>query len=115
MVWRFPPLGIPGERAIEGGTNVATKSSSRSGADAAQETVERIRELNERIIENARQAGAAYLDVYERSLAALVDYQKSFASATPIDWLQRVIEAQAAFTRELGDLYAATAREAVKN
>lgn len=95
---------------------MATKTSGRSAsADAAQETIDRIRELNERIIENARSAGLTYLDVYERSLKTIVDYQKSLASATPIDWLQRMLDAQAAFTREVGNLYASTAREALKD
>jgi hypothetical protein len=93
---------------------MATKSNAQSTADTAEETVDRIRELNERIVENARQAGTSYLDVYERTLNTLADYQESLASATPVDWLQRVIEAQAAFTRDVGSLAAATAREALK-
>lgn len=91
---------------------MATKTSSRDGA--TQETVGRIRELNERIVENARKAGDTYLDVYERSLQAIVDYQKSIASATPVDWLKHTLDAQAAFTREIGELYASTARDALK-
>ena len=93
---------------------MATKSSGRSGDAAHQDTADRIRELNERIIENARKAGGTYLDVYERSLAAIVEYQKSLAGATPVDWLQRILEAQADFTREVGNLYASTARDALK-
>jgi Phasin protein len=93
---------------------VATKTSSRDATEAAQDTVDRIRELNERIVENARTAGDTYLDVYERSLQAIVDYQKSIASATPVDWLKHTLDAQAAFTREIGELYASSAREALK-
>jgi hypothetical protein len=93
---------------------MATKSNAQSKTDATQETVDRIRELNERIVETARTAGTSYLDLYERTLNTIASYQESLASATPVDWLQRVIEAQAAFTRELGNLAAATAREALK-
>ena len=93
---------------------MATKESSRRATDGAQETIDRIRELNERIIENARKAGGTYLDAYERSLSMIVDYEKSLAHATPVEWLQHMLDAQANFTREVGDLYASTAREMLK-
>ena len=93
---------------------MATRTKEREAMGAAQETVDRIRELNERIIENARKAGDAYLGVYERSLQAIVDYQRSSASATPVEWLKQTLDAQAAFTRELGELYASASREALK-
>lgn len=93
---------------------MATKTSSRDHTDAAQETVDRIRELNERIVENARKAGDTYLDVYKRSLQMIVDYQTSVASAAPADWLKRTLETQAAFRREVGELYASTAEDALK-
>jgi hypothetical protein len=93
---------------------VATKSTTQDTTDAAKETVERIRELNERIIDSARKAGSSYLDIYERTLGTIAGYQEELANATPIDWLQRVIDAQATFTREIGTLYASTARELIK-
>jgi hypothetical protein len=95
--------------------SVATKSSTQRSKDgSAQETIDRIRDLNERIVENARKGGNAYLDAYERALSSIAGYQESVANATPVDWMQSVIEAQAKFTRELGSLYASTAREALK-
>jgi hypothetical protein len=93
---------------------VATKSSSPPKSGPAQDTAERIRALNERIIDNARKAGNTYLDAYESALSTIVKYQESAAEATPVDWLKRVLEAQANFTREFGDLYASTGREALK-
>lgn len=81
---------------------------------ATKDTADRIRELNERIIDAAGEAGSAYLDIYERTLASIAGYQEQLAAATPVDWLQSVIEAQATFTREIGDLYASTARELIK-
>jgi capsid portal protein len=93
---------------------VATRSGSHKSTDAAQESVDRIRELNDRIVENARKAGNTYLEAYESVLNTIVGYEKDLASATPVDWIQRVIEVQADFTRQIGDLYASAAREALK-
>jgi hypothetical protein len=93
---------------------VATKSTTQNTTDAAKQTVERIRELNERIMDSARKAGSSYLDIYERTLGTIAGYQEELANATPVDWLQRMIDAQATFTREIGTLYASTARELMK-
>lgn len=93
---------------------MATKTSTSRESSSAQDTVNRIRELNERIIDGARKAGNDYLDAYERALSTVANYQESAAKATPIDWMQSVLEAQANFTRELGSFYASTARETLK-
>lgn len=93
---------------------MATRSSGRGGSGVAQETVDRIRDLNERIVENARKAGNTYLDAYESMLNTIVSYQEGLANATPVDWVQSVLEAQANFTREIGNLYASSARDALK-
>jgi hypothetical protein len=90
---------------------MATKSTTQDGIAAITQTVDRIRELNERIIDMARKAGAGYLDMYERSLESIAGYQQQLADATGVDWLQRLIQAQADFTREVGNLYASSARE----
>jgi hypothetical protein len=90
---------------------VTEPSGVRAATDATQASAERIRELNERVIEYARKAGGAYLDVYERSLKTIVDYEESLANATAVDWLQQVLEAQANLTREIGEMYASTARD----
>lgn len=93
---------------------MATRSGSSKASDAAQESVDRIRELNDRIVENARKAGHTYLDAYESMLNTIVGYEENLASATPVDWIQRVIEVQANFMREIGNLYASTARDALR-
>jgi hypothetical protein len=94
---------------------VATNTSGTSSQSGqAQQTADRIRELNERIIENARKAGNTYLDAYERALQTLAGYQDSVAQATPVDWMKTVLEAQAKFTREFADFYASAGREALK-
>jgi hypothetical protein len=90
---------------------VATKSGDEKGSDRVQESVDRIRELNERVLENARKAGITYLDAYESMLNTIVGYQEGIANAAPVDWLQRMLEAQANFTRQIGNIYAKSARD----
>ena len=70
--------------------------------------------MNEQIIDMARKAGTGQLDMYERSLESVAGYQQQIADATGVDWLQRLIEAQANFTREVGTLHASSAQELFK-
>jgi hypothetical protein len=77
-------------------------------------TSERIRDLNEQILEASKKAGTAYLDGYEKALKSIADYQESVAKQTDVDWISTVVDAQARFTRELTNLYVNTGRELLK-
>jgi hypothetical protein len=77
-------------------------------------TTERIRDLNEHIVDAGKKAGSAYLDAYETALTSIADYQETVAKQTDIDWISTVVDAQARFTRELTNLYVNTGRELVK-
>ncbi len=93
---------------------MATEGTTNDERTVVDETTDRIRQLNERAIDAARKAGSAYLDAYERTLKSIVEYEERLAGASPVDWVRNVIEAQAEFTREVGNLYASTAREFLK-
>jgi len=80
----------------------------------SEATSERIRDLNERILEASKKAGTAYLDAYEKALKSIADYQESVAKQTDVDWISTVVDAQARFTRELTNLYVNTGRELLK-
>jgi len=82
--------------------------------NAVEETTERIRDLNERILDAGKTAGGAYLDAYEKALQSIADYQEQAAKQTDVEWISTIVDAQAKFTRELTKLYIATGRELVK-
>ena len=90
---------------------MATTAKTRNAVD---ETTERIRDLNERILEVGRKAGGAYLDAYEKALQSIADYQEQVATQTDVEWISTIVDAQAKFTRELTKLYVAAGRELVK-
>jgi hypothetical protein len=77
-------------------------------------TTERIRDLNEQILDAGKRAGGAYLDAYEKTLQSIADYQESVAKQTDVEWISTVVHAQARFTRELTKLYVNTGRELLK-
>ena len=90
---------------------MATKSGR---ANEAEETIERIRELNEQILEAGKKAGGAYLSAYEKALQSIADYQEQVAKQTDVEWVSTIVDAQARFTRELTKVYVSTGRELLK-
>ena len=77
-------------------------------------TTERIRDLNEQILDAGKRAGGAYLDAYEKALQSIADYQEQVAKQTDVEWVSTIVDAQARFTRELTKLYVSTGRELLK-
>jgi DNA-binding ferritin-like protein len=81
---------------------------------AANETTERIRDLNERILTAGKKASGAYLDAYEKTLQSIADYQEQVAKQSDVEWVSTIVDAQARFTRELTKVYVGTTRELLK-
>ena len=82
--------------------------------NVAEETTERLRDFNERVLDAGRKAGGAYLDAYEKAAQSIVDYQEQVAKQSDVEWVSTVVEAQAKFTRELAKAYVTTGRELLK-
>jgi hypothetical protein len=96
----------------------ATKNQTKRNTETANENVEaaaeRIRDLNERILESSKKAGNVYVDLYEKTLNSIADYQEKVGKQSDVDWVSTIANAQANFTRELADAYTSSARELLK-
>jgi hypothetical protein len=87
------------------------------GADpmaASEETIQRIRELTERFLEAAKQAGNVSLDAYEKSLQTLVEFEERAAGASQLDWVASIASAHAKFVQDVSSAYVTAAREMLK-
>ncbi len=91
-----------------------TQTQTKTAANEAEAAAEQIREVNEQVLDFGRRAGGTFLDAYETTVKAVADYQDKVADSSPIDWLGTVGHAQANLTREVGKVYASTARELLK-
>jgi hypothetical protein len=87
---------------------MATKARDSAGS-RIDSTSGRIRDLNDRIIDSARQRGEASLEAYEQLLRTVADAQES-AGGRGAEWVRGFGRAQASFTRELADALPAAAR-----
>jgi hypothetical protein len=104
------------ETAAEG-SNALTdtaKAATQQAREGVETSIRRIRELNERAIAAARQAGGGALDAYEAALESMVSLEQRLAGASQIDWIKAVVNAQADFTKNIGSAYVQAARNALR-
>jgi hypothetical protein len=94
-----------------------TEQAQNTVNQAAQDTeaaAERIRQLNEQVLEYGRTAGLNFLEAYESTVQTFADYQDRVADSSQVEWVSSIARAQANFTREVTRLYTSTARDLLK-
>lgn len=79
-----------------------------------EETISRIRDMNERLIETSKSAGRASLDAYEATLKSMVDLSKKSSGGNQLDWVSALATAHAQFIQDLSAAYIKATREALK-
>lgn len=95
-------------------TKTATTEAA-TGVDTAaiEDSVKRIRDLNERLMDNAKSAGRTTLDSYEKALTSLVDFEQQVAGASQLDWVSALARTHATFIQDVSLAYTKAARELI--
>jgi DNA-binding ferritin-like protein len=75
---------------------------------------ERLRKLNERIIEVGREAGESTLGSYEKALKTFATGISKGPAKDELEWIQHLAASQAKFVREITDSVAKAARERLR-
>jgi hypothetical protein len=83
-------------------------------AGAFNEAAERIRDLNERLIESSKNAGRVTLDAYEKALTSMVDFEQKIGNASQLEWVSALASTHARFVQDVSSSYTAAARELLK-
>ena len=91
-------------------------STSNSAFDlpTVEDTTQRIRDLNERLIESSKSAGVVALDAYEQALQSLADFEQKVAKASQLDWVTALAATHAKFISDLSTSYTAAVRDQLK-
>ena len=89
-------------------------SNTAADTSAFEETATRIRELNEKLIQLAKESGQSSLDTYEKALQSMIDFEKSLAGSSQLDWVTGLANTHAKFVQDLTGFYINAAREALK-
>jgi hypothetical protein len=90
-----------------------TKPAPELTVDTAafEAAAERIRSLNERLIEGTKTAGLTSLDAYEKALTSLVEFETKVAGGTQLDWVTALAATHASFVQDVSAAYTKAARE----
>jgi hypothetical protein len=93
------------------GANESTPNPFDSAS--IEETVARVREMNERLLESSKSSGRVALDAYEKALRSMLAFEEKVADASQLDWVTALASAHAQFVREFSAVYLKAAREAL--
>ena len=97
---------------------IAAARQARAEVPAAvadQAVVKQIRDLNERILARARDAGSNALDGYETALQRMAEFETKIAGATQLDWVKALAASHTKFLTDVGTLYANALRSPLSN
>jgi hypothetical protein len=94
----------------------STKAKASGGSPEArlEAAAERLRKLNERIIEAGKQTGETTLSSYEKALKAIAGAVERGPGSSDIDWISHLATTQAKFIRDVTEAWTSAARDMLK-
>ena len=105
-------------RASSSGTGQASNggaASSATGADPRLDAVaQRVRKLNEKIIEESKSAGEATLTAYEKALKAIASSLERGPGKSDVEWVSSLATTQAKWIRDITAAWTSAARGMLK-
>jgi hypothetical protein len=112
-----PAAAKPAAAKSAGAGKTGTASSRpRVNIDGAQveQIAERLRKLNEKIIDFGREAGENTLASYEKALKTIATGVQQSPAKDELEWISHLAASQAKFVREITDSWAKAARDRLK-
>jgi hypothetical protein len=123
------PAGSPARAARATRSSASTAKGSRSTSSARstkanaspsspearlEAAAERLRKLNERIIEAGKQTGETTLSSYENALKAIAGAVERGPGTSDVDWISQLATTQAKFIRDVTEAWTSAARKMLK-
>jgi capsid protein len=90
------------------------KASAGSAEARLEAAAERVRKLNDRIIEASKQTGETTLSSYEKALKAIASAVERGPGSSDIEWISSLATIQAKFIREFTEAWTSAARSMLK-
>ncbi|MDT5065250.1 MAG: hypothetical protein QOK02_1405 [Mycobacterium sp.] len=100
-----------------------TTTTKQSAADklnttfefpSVEEATQRMRDLNQRIIDSSKSAGLVALDTFEKAMHSVEEFQQQITSASQLDWMSEAAKTQSKFVSEMTSSYTAAVRDLLK-
>jgi hypothetical protein len=90
-------------------------TTSQDIAGDLEEATERVRQLSEQVVAQAKENGLAWLEGYERVLKGFLDFEEQAAKSTGTEWVAQLASTHANFVRETTEVLFGSIREQAKN
>jgi hypothetical protein len=103
-----------GSRSTSSARSTKANASASSPEARLEAAAERLRKLNERIIEAGKQTGETTLSSYEKALKAIAGAVERGPGASDIDWISQLATTQAKFIRAVTEAWTSAARKMLK-
>jgi hypothetical protein len=92
-----------------------TESSTPNVAGDMDAAAQRVRDLSEQVVAQAKKNGLAFLEGYERVLKNLLDLEEQAARGTGQDWATTLASTHANFVRETSEVFLGAMRDQLKS
>jgi len=77
--------------------------------------VERVKQLSEQVMAQAKENGLAWLEGYERMLKTYLEFEEKAASSTGVDWAKTLATTHADFVRQTSEVFLGAMRGQLKS
>jgi hypothetical protein len=94
---------------------MSTTDSSAAGGVDMEAVAQRVRDLSEQVMNQAKQNGLTFLEGYERVLKQMLDLEEQAAKGTGQDWATSLATTHANFVRETSEMFLGAMRNQLKS
>jgi hypothetical protein len=94
---------------------VTTTDSSPTGSVDMEAVAQRVRDLSERVMAQAKKNGLTFLEGYERVLKDMLDLEEQAARGTGQDWAKTLATTHANFVRDTSEVFLGAMKEQLKS
>ena len=101
-------------RTSQSGPAAAASAAAAAVDPAVEAAAQRLRKLNERIIEGGKTAGVGALASYERALKVIAATIERGPGSSDVEWISTLATAQAKFIRDVTAAWTKAARDMLK-
>jgi hypothetical protein len=93
---------------------MSTTDSSAAGGVDMEAVAQRVRDLSEQVMTQAKKNGLTFLEGYERVLKQMLDLEEQAAKGTGQDWATSLATTHANFVRETSEMFLGAMKDQLK-
>ena len=94
---------------------MSTTDSSAAGGVDMEAVAQRVRDLSEQVMTQAKKNGLTFLEGYERVLKQMLDLEEQAAKGTGQDWATTLATTHANFVRETSEMFFGAVKDQLKS